>query len=171
MANYNKVMLMGNITRDIELRYTPKGTAVADVTIASNRVRSGDDGQRIEDVTFVDVTMWGRQAELANQYLGKGRPVFIEGRLAMDSWVDQQTGKNRTKLKVVCENFQFIGGNQGGGQAQAGGAPQQQRQASPQPPVRQQQAAPPAQQQPPQGGSATTSTGPQFVDEEDDIPF
>jgi len=79
MASFNKVMIMGNITRDIELRATPKGTSVADLGLACNRVRMGEDGQKIEEVTYVDVTLWGRQAELASQYLGKGKPVFIEG--------------------------------------------------------------------------------------------
>ena len=111
MASFNKVMIMGNITRDIELRATPKGTSVADIGLACNRVRMGEDGQKIEEVTYVDVTLWGRQAELASQYLGKGKPVFIEGRLSMDTWTDKETGKQRSKLKVVGENMQFIGGN------------------------------------------------------------
>lgn len=125
---------MGNITRDIELKYTPKGTAVCDLGIACNRVRMGDDGNKIEEVTFVEVTLWGKQAELANQYLGKGRGVFIEGRLAMDTWTDQQTGKQRSKLKVVGENMQFVGGKPEGGRQQS----QQQYQAPPQQQQRQQ---------------------------------
>ena len=155
---------MGNITRDIELRATPKGTSVADLGLACNRVRIGDDGQKIEEVTFVDVTLWGRQAELASQYLGKGKPVFIEGRLQTDSWTDKESGKQRTKLKVVGENMQFIGGPPGGGGNNNGGQ-QQPMQNSPQ------QAAPQQQQQsPPQGGSPASNM-PDFQDEDDDIPF
>ncbi len=157
-------MIMGNITRDIELRATPKGTSVADLGLACNRVRMGDDGQKIEEVTYVDVTLWGRQAELASQYLSKGRPVFIEGRLQTDSWTDKETGKQRSRLKVVGENMQFIGspsGNNGGG-----GGQQQQRpmQSAPQ------QQAPQQQQSPPQGGSPASNM-PDFQDEDDDIPF
>ena len=176
MASYNKVMLMGNVTRDIELRYTPKGTAVADLGMACNRVRTGDDGQKIEEVTFVDVTLWGRQAELANQYLGKGRPVFIEGRLQMDSWTDKESGKQRTRLKVVGEVMQFLGSPSGGGGNPGGqsGPPQQQQQAPQQQPPQQQGGAPAqpqqAPQQPPQGGSPASNM-PDFVDEDDDIPF
>jgi single-strand DNA-binding protein len=115
MANLNKVMLIGNLTRDPELRYTPKGTAVADIGMAINRVRTNDQGERQEDTTFVDVTLWGRQAELAQQYLSKGRPVYIEGRLQMDTWEDKNSGQKRSKLKVVGENMQFIGSGSGGG--------------------------------------------------------
>lgn len=110
MANVNKVMLLGNITRDIEVRYTPKGAAVAELGLAVNRITKNDQGQKKEETTFVDVTLWGRQAELAGQYLAKGRPVFIEGRLQLDSWDDKQSGQKRTKLKVVGENLQFISG-------------------------------------------------------------
>lgn len=164
MSSFNKVMIMGNITRDIELRYTPKGTAVTDLGIACNRVRMGDDGSKIEEVTYVDVTLWGRQAELANQYLGKGRGVFIEGRLHMDTWTDQQTGKQRSRLKVVGENMQFVGGSGGGGQQQRPqqSAPQQQ-QDSPAP--QQQYQAPPQQQ----GGSPAPMGS--FDADDDDIPF
>ena len=109
MANFNKVMLMGNVTRDIELRYTPKGTAVADIGLAVNRVRTSDGGERIEETTFVDVTLWGRTAEVAHQYSGKGKPLFVEGRLHMDSWDDKATGQKRSKLKVVADNIQLMG--------------------------------------------------------------
>ncbi|MEO1845217.1 MAG: single-stranded DNA-binding protein [Akkermansiaceae bacterium] len=120
MANLNKVMLIGNLTRDPELRYTPKGTAVADIGMAINRVRTNDQGERQEDTTFVDVTLWGRQAELAQQYLSKGRPVYIEGRLQMDTWEDKNSGQKRSKLKVVGENMQFIGSGGGGGRPSGG---------------------------------------------------
>ena len=125
MANLNKVMLIGNLTRDPELRYTPKGTAVADIGMAINRVRTNDQGERQEDTTFVDVTLWGRQAELAQQYLSKGRPVYIEGRLQMDTWEDKNSGQKRSKLKVVGENMQFIGSGSGGGGGRPSGGEEQ----------------------------------------------
>ena len=105
---------MGNVTRDIELRYTPKGTAVADIGLAVNRVRTSDGGERIEETTFVDVTLWGRTAEVAHQYSGKGKPLFVEGRLHMDSWDDKATGQKRSKLKVVADNIQLMGAPGGG---------------------------------------------------------
>lgn len=120
---------MGNITRDIELRNTPKGTAVADIGLAVNRTRLGDNGEKIEETTFVDVTLWGRTAEVANQYAGKGKPIFIEGRLHMDTWDDKTTGQKRNKLKVVAENIQLIGGHSSAGTNSAPApAPQQQQQ-------------------------------------------
>lgn len=118
MANLNKVLLLGNLTRDPELRYTPKGTAVADIAVAINRVWNNEQNQRQEETTFVDITLWGRQAEIAQQYLSKGRGVFIEGRLQMDTWEDKASGQKRSKLKVVAENLQFMPdgkGNGGGG--------------------------------------------------------
>jgi single-strand DNA-binding protein len=123
MANLNKVMLIGNLTRDPEVRYTPKGTAVADIGLAINRYFQNDNGERQEETTFVDVTLWGKQAELAQQYLGKGRPVYIEGRLQMDTWEDKQSGQKRSKIKIVCENMQFLGsrGDGGGGGGGGGG--------------------------------------------------
>ena len=116
MANLNKVLLLGNVTRDPEVRYTPKGSAVCDLGIAVNRAYTTDSGEKREEVTFVDVTLWGRTAEVASEYLKKGRPVFIEGRLQMDTWDDKQTGQKRTRLRVVAENMQLLGGRpQGGG--------------------------------------------------------
>jgi single-strand DNA-binding protein len=114
MANLNRVLLIGNLTRDPEVRYTPKGTAVTEIGLAVNRVYSGEDGEKKEETTFVDVTVWARQAEIAGQYLKKGRPVFIEGRLQLDSWDDKQTGQKRSRLRVVAENLQFLGGRQEG---------------------------------------------------------
>jgi single-strand DNA-binding protein len=156
MANLNKVMLIGNLTRDPEVRYTPSGKAVADISLAINRVWNNDAGQKQEETTFVDITLWGRQAELAQQYLTKGRGVYIEGRLQMDSWDDKETGKKRTKLKVVGDNLQFLpdgrGGNGGGvapPQQRSGGAPQQ-------------------RSGPQQGASAAPHDD---FQEEDDIPF
>ena len=152
MANVNKVILLGRITRDVELRYTSTGTAVAELGMAVNRYRKDDNGQSQEEVTFVDVTLWARQAELASQYLEKGRQVYIEGRLDMDEWEDKTTGKKRTKLKIVGENMQFIGGGESGGQKQQQ-APRQQ--AAPR-----QQSAP--QQQPAYAGGGMA---------DEDIPF
>ena len=114
MASFNKVMLLGNCTRDPEVKYTPKGSAVTDLGLAVNRFYTTDNGEKREETTFVDVTMWGRQAEIAGEYLKKGRPVFIEGRLQLDTWDDKQTGQKRSKLRVVCENFQLLGSRDGG---------------------------------------------------------
>jgi single-strand DNA-binding protein len=120
MASYNKVMLIGNLTRDPEVRYTPKGSAVCDIGLAVNRVYTSDSGEKVEEVTFVDVVLWAKMAELAGKYLHKGRPVFIEGRLQMDSWEDKQTGQKRTRMRVVGEQMQFLG-SPGGDRAPAGG--------------------------------------------------
>jgi single-strand DNA-binding protein len=115
MANLNKVMLIGNLTRDPEIKYTPKGTAVAQLGLAVNRVWSNDAGEKQEETTFVDVELWGRQAEVAGEYLRKGKPVFIEGRLKLDSWDDKQSGQKRSKMKVVGEQIQLLGSRDGGG--------------------------------------------------------
>lgn len=115
MASFNKVLLLGNLTRDPEVRYTPKGSAVCDLGIALNRVYTTDSGEKREEVTFVDVTLWGRTAEVAGEYLKKGRPIFIEGRLQLDSWDDKQTGQKRSKLKVIGESMHLLGGRAGGG--------------------------------------------------------
>lgn len=159
MANLNKVMLIGNLTRDPELRHTPKGTAVAELGLAINRVWMDDQKGKQEETTFVDVTLWGRQAELAQQYLSKGRPVYIEGRLNLDTWDDKATGQKRSKLKVIGENLQFLSspqGSQGGG---GGGSTQTSNPSS--------RSSEP-RNGPPQGGSAAPAND---FEEEDDIPF
>ncbi len=122
MANLNKVLLLGNLTRDPELRHTPKGSAVADFGLAVNRkVQDGNGGWK-DETTFVDVTVWGSSAENAHKYLTKGRGVFIEGRLQMDVWDDKTTGQKRTKLKVVADNLQFLpDGKSGSGRSGQGG--------------------------------------------------
>ena len=120
MASFNQVILLGNLTRDVELRHTPSNQAVANIGLAMNRQYQTKDGERREETTFVDCEAWGRQAEVMAQYLSKGRPVFIQGRLKLDTWQDQQ-GQNRSKLKVVVENFQFVGGRDGGGAPGGGG--------------------------------------------------
>jgi len=119
MASFNKVILLGNLTRDPEVRYTPKGSAVCDLGIAVNRVYTTEGGEKREEVTFVDVVLWARLAEIAGEYLKKGRPIFIEGRLQMDTWDDKQTGQKRTKLRVVGESMQLLGSRPGGTDAAA----------------------------------------------------
>ena len=121
MANLNKVMLIGNLTRDPEIKYTPKGTAIADIGLAVNRNYTTESGEKREEVTFIDVTLWGRVAEIVGEYCKKGRPLFVEGRLQLDTWDDKATGQKRSKLKVVGENIQLLGGRDGG--SGGGGAP------------------------------------------------
>ena len=123
MANLNKVMLIGNLTRDIELRHTSGNQAVANIGLAINRRYRTSAGEDREETTFIDCESWGRQAEVMAQYLSKGSPVFIEGRLKLDTWQDKNDGSNRSKLRVVVEGFQFIGGggNAGGGGGGGGG--------------------------------------------------
>ena len=126
MPNYNKVILMGNLTRDPEVRYTSSGTAIAKLGMAINRYWRNQDGQQQEETTFVDVDAFGRQAETIGQYLKKGRPIMVEGRLKLDQWEDKQTGQKRSKMGVTLENFQFLdsrgeGGGGGGGGSDFGG--------------------------------------------------
>jgi len=113
MANVNKVILIGNVTRDVEVKFTSKGTAVAGITLAVNRNYKTDSGEKREEVTFVDVELWGRVAEIAGEYVKKGNPLYVEGRLKQDSWEDKESGQKRTKLKVVAENIQLLGSRQG----------------------------------------------------------
>jgi len=124
MASFNKVILMGNLTRDPEIKYTPKGTAIADIGLAVNRAYTTEGGEKREEVTFVDVTLWGRVAEIVGEYCKKGRPLFVEGRLQLDSWDDKQTGQKRSKLKVIGENIQLLGSRDGGGGGGGGGGPE-----------------------------------------------
>lgn len=121
MASFNKVILLGNLTRDPEVRYTPKGSAVCDLGLAVNRQYTLDSGEKREEVTYVDVVLWSRLAEIAGEYLKKGRPVFIEGRLQLDSWDDKQTGQKRTKLRVIGETMQLLGSRPSGGGGAGGG--------------------------------------------------
>lgn len=122
MASFNRVILMGNLTRDPQVRYTPSQTAVADLGLAVNRVWYDKvTREKREEVTFVDVTVWGRQAEVAGEYLAKGRSVLIEGRLHLDQWEDKDSGQKRSKLKVVCENLTMVGGRDGAGAGGGGG--------------------------------------------------
>lgn len=119
MANFNRVFLMGNLTRDIELRHTNSNQAVATIGLAVNRRWRTPDGEDREEVTFVDCEAWGKTAETMSRYLAKGRPVFIEGRLKLDQW--EKDGQKFSKLKVVVENFQFIDSKPGGGEGGGGG--------------------------------------------------
>jgi single-strand DNA-binding protein len=153
-------MLIGNLTRDPELRHTPKGTAVSEISMAINRVWNNDQGQKQEETTFVEVTLWGRQAELAQQYLVKGRPVYIEGRLQLDSWDDKETGKKRSKLRVIGENMQFLSSGTGAGGNSGGGNFSERPQQS--------SSSPQQRSGPPQGASAAPADE---FQEEDDIPF
>jgi single-strand DNA-binding protein len=121
MASYNKVMLIGNLTRDPEIKYTPKGTAIADIGLAVNRNYTTEGGEKREETTFIDVTLWGRVAEIVGEYCKKGRPLFVEGRLQLDTWEDKQSGQKRSKLKVVGENIQLLGSREGGGGGGSGG--------------------------------------------------
>src|ERR1700690_2889032 len=151
MANFNKVILAGNLTRDPELRYTPKGTAVAKIGLACNRKWRSETGEMKEETTFVDVDCFGKTAETVGQYLKKGRPILIEGRLRYETWEDKQSGQKRSKLGVVMESFQFIDSNR----AEGGAAPEAPRSRP--------AAASPAPA--PEGGDAD---GPP---EGDDVPF
>lgn len=135
MASFNKVILVGNLTRDPEVRYTPKGTAVTDIGLAVNRVYTTDNNEKREEVTFIDVTLWGRTAEIAGEYLKKGRPCLIEGRLQMDTWDDKQTGQKRSKLKVIGEALQLLGSRPGGG-GEGGGEDRQSTRSTTPPPKR-----------------------------------
>src|SRR4051812_6002949 len=122
MASFNKVILVGNLTRDPEVRYTPKGSAVCDLGMAVNRQYTLDNGEKREEVTYVDVTLWARLAEIAGEYLKKGRPVFIEGRLQLDTWDDKQSGQKRSKLRVIGETMQLLGSRPSGTSSGGGGS-------------------------------------------------
>lgn len=125
MASYNKVLLMGNLTRDVELKSVGTGQTVGRIGLAVNRRYTMQSGEKREEVTFVDCEAWGKTAENMAKFLTKGRPVFIEGRLKLDQWTDKESGKNRSTLRVVVENFEFVdskgGGGGGGGEGGGGG--------------------------------------------------
>jgi single-strand DNA-binding protein len=166
MANFNKVLLMGNLTRDPQLRYTPSQAAVCDFGLAINRKWKAQDGQMKEEVCFVDCTAWGRAAENLSKYVTKGRPLFVEGRLTYQTW-DGKDGQKRSKLLVTVENFQFIDSKGGSGGA-GGGRPAPSQDAKRQPSGQGPSAAPTdASGAPPQGGEYDYS---QDV-EDDTIPF
>lgn len=156
MANFNKVILLGNLTRDPELRYTPKGMAVARLSMAVNRSYKTEAGESREEVTFVDIDAWSKQAELICQYVRKGNPLFVEGRLKLDQWDDKTSGQKRSTLKVVLENFQFIGGRADGRPGPPGGSEAPSRPSS-------------APASPSAAGGDSSPDGP--PPEEDDVPF
>lgn len=123
MANFNKVIIAGNLTRDPEVRYTPRGTAITRLSVALNRSYKTETGETREEVSYVDVDAFGRQAEVIAQYFRKGRPILIEGRLRQDRWEDKNTGQKQSKLMVVLESFSFIDSRGGGGETVPGAAP------------------------------------------------
>lgn len=153
MASFNRVILVGNLTRDPELRYTPKGQAVARLGLAVNRNYTTETGERKEEVTFIDIDAWGRQAEVICQYMKKGRPLLIEGRLKLDTWEDKNTHQKQSKLRVVLESFQFVDSREAG--APSGEAPRPRPAAPASAPVSAPQVSEP--------------DGPPV--EEDDVPF
>ncbi len=119
MASVNKVILIGNVTRDPEVKFTPKGTAVTDLGLAINRTYTAENNEKREETTFVDVELWGRTAEVAGEYAKKGRQIYIEGRLKLDSWEDKQSGQKRSRLRVVGETLQFLGNRAGGSEGES----------------------------------------------------
>ena len=139
MAYLNKVVLIGNMTGDAEVRYTSRGTPIADISLAINRVTGGGDrgNERKEEVTFVEVTLWARLAEIVAEFGGKGKPLFVEGRLQLDTWEDKATHQKRSRLRVVAENIQLLGSPRGGasnGKSQERGTPRSQRRTGAGPP-------------------------------------
>jgi len=154
MASFNRVILVGNLTRDIEVRYVSNGgLAVTELGLAVNDRRKNQSGEWVEETTFVDVTLWGRTAEIASEYLSKGSPVLIEGRLKLDMW--ETDGQKRSKLRVVGEKMQMLGGREGGG----GGGPSRGGGSRPQ------------RQSQPQGGGGYNQSGPGDYDSYDDGSF
>jgi single-strand DNA-binding protein len=133
MATLNKVLLIGNLTRDVEVRYTPAGKAVGSTGLAVNRQWTNDAGQKQEETTFVDLTLWGKTAETAAQYVGKGSQVHVEGRLKLEEWQDKNTGEKRTKMIVVADGLLFLGAPRGQSERPARPAREPQRQSSPPP--------------------------------------
>lgn len=156
MASFNKVILAGNLTRNPELRYTPKGTAVAKIGLAVNRTWKTESGETKEEVTFIDIDAWGRQAEVIAQYMRKGRPLLVEGRLKLDSWEDKNTHQKQSKLKVVLESFSFIDSK-----GQEGGAAPAEAPRRPAPAA----AKPPGSPEPPDAPAGAAEP------EEDNVPF
>lgn len=152
MASYNRVILMGNLTRDVDLKYLQSGTAVSEIGLAVNNRRKNQAGEWVEEPVFVDVTLWGRTAEVASEYLSKGSPVLIEGRLKLDTW--ETEGQKRSKLRVVGETMQMLGSRGGGGDR-----------PRPAPTPQQQQYSEPA------AASAPSAPEPQQGPPEDEIPF
>ncbi|MFV1965598.1 MAG: single-stranded DNA-binding protein [Pirellulaceae bacterium] len=156
MASFNRVILMGNLTRDVDLKYLQSGTAVTEIGLAVNNRRKNQAGEWVEEPVFVDITLWGRTAEVASEYLSKGSSILIEGRLKLDTW--ETDGQKRSKLRVVGESMQMLGGRSGGGGG--GGGDGDERSRSPAAP--QQQFSEPV---------AAAAPEPQPSPPEDEIPF
>jgi single-strand DNA-binding protein len=159
MPNLNKVMIMGNLTRDPEIKYTPKGMAIAVFGVAVNRVWTNEAGEKQEEVTFIDIEMFGRKAEVVGEYFKKGKPIYVEGRLKLDAWEDKTSGQKKSKLKVIGETFEFLGSREGGGGGQSSGGGE-------------------SHDAPPSGGYKKSApppkkppTDPDLDAEADDIPF
>ncbi len=129
MASFNQVTLLGNLTRDPELRYTPQGAAVCDMALAINRKFTKKNGEKVDEVAFVDITCWNRLAEIAAEFLKKGRPVLVSGHLTQDRWQDESTGQKRSKLRVVAETLQFLGSGSKDDAAPDGGTPSEEEAA------------------------------------------
>jgi single-strand DNA-binding protein len=155
MAYLNKVFLIGNLTRDPELRVTPKGTSICQFGIAVNRQFKDESGATRDETTFVDIEAWGKQGELVAKYLSKGSPAMVEGRLKLDQWEDKTSGQKRSKIKVVLDNVQFLSSRgAGGGGAAHGGS---------------EEGEPPAGPTPPAGGKPAAPAAKEHLDE--DVPF
>jgi single-strand DNA-binding protein len=169
MASFNKVILVGNLTRDPQLRYLPSQMAVVDIGLAVNHKYRTAQGEDREEVCFIDCSAFGKQAEVINQYCQKGKPLLVEGRLKYETWEDKQGGGKRSKHKIMIDSFQFLGGRQEGG-AGGGGPPSEEGEAPPQ----QRQPQRPQAARPPQGRAAPQQEPPISNEEhfkEDDIPF
>lgn len=168
MASFNRVILMGNITRDVELKYLQSGTAVTEVGLAVNdRRKDAKTGQWVDETTFVDVTMWGRTAEIAGEYLSKGSSVLVEGRLKLDQW--ETDGQKRSKLRVVCENLRMLGGRGEKGGGGGGGGARQSSGGGPQYDEGEYGGHEEAAPAPRRGGAPARSSAPPPPD--DEIPF
>ena len=178
MASLNKVMLIGNLTRDPQLKYLPNQTAVREFGLAVSRKYKAANGEQREDTAFIDCTLFGKGGEIFNQYMTKGKPVFVEGRLKYDTWEDKNGGGKRSKLNVVVEDFQFLGGRDGAGQGGGGGENQgyggqgggggYERSA---PPARPMPNRGPAQQRPAPQQQPEAPYGDEQQFSDDDIPF
>ena len=164
MPSLNKVMLMGNLTRDPELRVTPKGTPICQFSLAINRKFKLESGESREEVIFVDIEAWGKQGETIAKFVTKGRPLFVEGRLKLDQWEDKNTKEKKSKMRVVLEQFEFLGdsrGGGGGGGGSGGGAPSGEYDQTSSP-------SPERHAPPPRSASAKPAS-PENLDE--DVPF
>ena len=163
MANLNRVLLIGNLTRDPELRVTPKGTAICQFGLAVNRTFKDESGGNREETTFIDVEAWGKQGELISKYCTKGRPLFVEGRLKLDQWEDKTSGQKRSRMRVVLENFQFLGSR---GEGEGGGAPCGEGSGE-----RQSDRGPDRNSPPARSAASQPTPAPEQENMDDDVPF